>query len=70
MTFIPNQSLKIGDRIEITEDLSVLSGTYTKGHKFKIISEDNIRGFDLEDDEGNKVYEIRFSQHTFKKINL
>lgn len=68
MTFIQNENLKIGDRIEITQDLEVLSGTYKKGHQFTIISEDDIRGFDIRDDDGRTVYETRFSHHTFKKI--
>lgn len=33
---------------------------YKKGHQFNVISEDSMRGFDLEDDDGNMLCETRF----------
>jgi len=35
-----------------------MSGTFTIGSKVKIIDIDPIRGYSIEDNEGNKMYEI------------
>lgn len=65
--FIPNKSLKIGDRIVIKEDLQVLAGIFTRGHEFTI-TDITERGPDLMDDDGNVVLETAFSVHTMEKI--
>lgn len=57
-----------GQRIVILEDFEFNGKTYEKRHQFTITGDDDIRGLDLEDDDGTKLYlliltigEIRFS---------
>lgn len=38
---------------------------YKKGHKFKVTGYDNMRGYDLEDSEGNRIGETRFISHKY-----
>lgn len=69
MAFIPtNKGLKKGDRIELTQPLTVMAGTYTVGHRFTITDDSGFRGVDMMDDEGNRVTECGMVQHTFKKL--
>ena len=42
----------VGDRVRITRDVTVLSGTFTAGHRFRVIRS-GPRGLDLEDENGN-----------------
>lgn len=51
---------EIGAKVRLLEDVNMSYCTYTKGHEFIIIREDEIRGFDLEDADGNKLCETRF----------
>lgn len=41
---------------------------YKNGHKFNVISE-SYRGFDLEDDFGNRIYETRFISKNFEYLD-
>jgi hypothetical protein len=50
-----------GQRIVILEDFEFNGKEYKKGHQFTITADDDIRGLDLEDDDGNSIGEIRFS---------
>ena len=50
-----------GQRIVILEDFEFNGKTYEKRHQFTITGDDDIRGLDLEDDDGNTIGEIRFS---------
>lgn len=69
MAFIPNnKGLRKGDRIELTEPLTIMAGTFTVGHQFTITDDSGLRGVDMVDDEGNRVGECGLVQHTFKKI--
>ncbi len=52
--------MKIGDRVVLEEKVELFHKTYEIGHEFTIISEDNMRGFDLKDDDGNMLCETRF----------
>jgi len=57
---IENKKWEIGARVRLLQDVEMSYCTYTKGHKFTIIREDDMRGFDLEDDDGNRLCETRF----------
>ena len=48
----------IGDLVVTTKRHKSLSGIITKGSKAKIIGIDSVRGYDIEDEHGNKMYEI------------
>ena len=50
-----------GQRIVILEDFKFNDKESKKGHQFTITGDDDIRGLDLEDDDGNSIGEIRFS---------
>lgn len=54
----------IGDKIKLGEEIESDGIKFKKGHIFKVIGESH-RGLDIEDDQGNKIYECRFIQHTF-----
>ena len=58
----------IGERVVLLEELEFNDILYKKGHQFKVIGEDNIRGFDLEDDNGNRIYETRFIRSKYEFI--
>lgn len=58
--------MKIGDRIRLEERVEMCYFTFEIGHEFTIIGEDDIRGFDLKDDEGRVLGETRFVK--MKKI--
>jgi hypothetical protein len=52
--------MKIGDRVELLEKVEMHTITYQIGHRFKIVGEDSMRGYNLEDDDGNRLDETRF----------
>lgn len=54
-----HKQIKVGSRIRLKEDVEMFNYTYTKGHEFNVVSESR-RGFDLEDDDGNKIGECLF----------
>ena len=54
------KQMEIGSRVRLTKEITLWNKTYSAGHEFTIVGNDNIRGFDLEDDNGNKVSETRF----------
>lgn len=56
---IEHKQIKVGSRIRLKEDVEMFNCTYTKGHEFNVVSE-SYRGFDLEDDDGNKMGECLF----------
>lgn len=58
----------MGEIYILLEDLIFNSRYYKKGSRFKVIGQDNIRGFDLEDQNGNKIYETRFIANKFMSI--
>ena len=47
-------------RVVLLEDFSFNGVDYKKGHQFNVIGDDNMRGPDLQDDDGNTIYETRF----------
>ena len=58
MAFIKNESPKIGDWVITRKSHSACSGTMTAGSRVKIIDIDPIRGYAIEDEDGNYLYEI------------
>lgn len=48
----------IGDWTETTEKHESLCGTFTVGSKVKIIDIDPTRGYSIEDEAGNQMWEI------------
>ena len=53
--FIPNNHEE-GRRIRLTANRSALNGKFTCGHEFTITGS-SYRGFDLIDDDGNRLLE-------------
>lgn len=58
MAFIPRRDKEIGDWVHTTVEHSSLSGTFTKGSLVKIIDIDPVRGYGIQDEEGNRMIEI------------
>ena len=48
----------IGDWAETTVEHNSLCGTFTAGSKVKIIGIDPMRGYSVEDEDGNQMWEI------------
>ena len=53
-----NGNYKIGDWVITRKRHESLSGIFTTGSKVKIIGIDPIRGYAIEDEDGNKMLEI------------
>ena len=58
MAFIKNETPKIGDWTKTTSSHSCLRGKMVRGTRVKIIAIDSMRGYSIEDEEGNCVLEI------------
>lgn len=58
MGYIKNSSKEIGDWVTTTREHCSLAGKFTKGSKVRIIDIDPIRGYGIEDEDGNRVIEI------------
>jgi hypothetical protein len=58
MAYIKAKTKKIGDWVVTTRVHSSLGGKFTRGSKVKIIGIEPIRGYDIEDEHGNRMYEI------------
>lgn len=56
---IERKQIEIGSRVRLLEDVEMFNCTYTKGHEFKVYGS-SYRGFDLVDDDGNKMNETLF----------
>lgn len=50
MAFISNN--KTGRKVKLTQDVNVLSGTYTKGHEFTVIGYSDRGEMELRDSNG------------------
>lgn len=59
----------IGQRVVFLEDFEFNGKVYKKGHQFTITGDDNMRGLDLEDDNGNRIGETRFMSSKFELIS-
>ena len=49
---------KIGDWVITNKPHESLGGVFTVGSKVKIVDIDPVRGYTIEDEYGNKMYEI------------
>ena len=58
MAYITSKNNKIGDWVITTKRHESMSGTFTMGSKVKIVDINPIRGYAIEDERGNKIYEI------------
>lgn len=58
MAFIKKSSPKIGDWVKTKRVHSSLTGRMTRGSLVKIIDIDPMRGYAIEDEDGNQIVEI------------
>jgi len=58
MAYIKKASNKIGTWVITSIFHESCDGYFTIGSKVKIIGVNPIRGYDIEDEEGNRMYEI------------
>ena len=58
MAYIAAKNNEIGDWVITTKRHESMAGTFTMGSKVKIVDIDPIRGYAIEDERGNKMYEI------------
>ena len=58
-----------GERVVFLEDFEFNNKLYKKGHQFTIVGNDDIRGYDLEDDNGNRIGETRFILHKYELLS-
>jgi len=58
MAFISCSRPKIGDWVITNKRHESMTGIFTEGSKVKIIDIDSIRGYSIEDEYGNIMYEI------------
>lgn len=69
MPFIPREQLEHrakGLWVRLTRDVDVMAGRFTKGTVMKII-DSGPRGLDLQDQDGNKLLEVR--EENFQPAN-
>ena len=53
MVFIPDKNyISIGCGVQLTRDVKVYNGTFTKGHRFRVVSCDQRDGWTLKDETG------------------
>jgi hypothetical protein len=52
--------MKIGDKVVLDEDLTLGGKIFLKGEILTVINLDDIRGYDLMRENGDKIYECRF----------
>ena len=58
MAYIATKRNEIGAWVITKKRHESVAGIFTKGSKVKIIDINPIRGYDIEDEYGNKMYEI------------
>ena len=56
--YISKNNSKIGDWVVTSKKHESMAGIFTRGTKVKIIDVDDMRGYAIEDEYGNKMYEI------------
>jgi len=59
----------IGQKVVVLIEFEFNGVVYKPGHIFKVTGDDNIRGLDLEDSNGNKVGETRFIRHHYEFLS-
>lgn len=58
MAYIKNPTIEIGNVVTTTKEHSSLLGKFTKGSLVKIVDIDPVRGYAIEDENGNRAIEI------------
>ena len=58
MAYIKNSTNEIGSLVTTTREHDSILGKFTKGSIVKITDIDPVRGYTIEDENGNKVCEI------------
>lgn len=58
MSYISNNTPKIGDWVKTKKVHSSLAGKFTKGSLVQIVDIDPVRGYAIQDKEGNFMCEI------------
>lgn len=58
MAYIKNNTHGIGNWVVTTRVHESMAGKFTKGSKVKITDIDPIRGYTIEDEDGNRICEI------------
>lgn len=58
MAFIKNNTNEVGEWVVTTKEHSALNGTFTIGSRVKIVDIDPVRGYAIEDENGNRMVEI------------
>lgn len=54
-----------GERVVFIVDFEFNGKLYKRGHQFRITGVDGMRGYDLEDDDGNRICETRFISNKY-----
>jgi len=62
---ILKMSVKPKYKATLREDFEFDSKLYKKGHEFNIVDYDSMRGYDVEDKDGNTICEIRMIEDKF-----
>jgi len=57
------------NRVIFLEDFEFNGKLYKKGHQFNIVGEDDMRGYDLKDDDGNHISETRMIRNKYEFIH-
>lgn len=65
---VMKNKMTIGSRVRLLEDIEMFNCIYTKGHEFTIYGK-SYRGFDLVDDDGNKIDECLFIEDKLELID-
>ena len=61
--------MKVGDILVVVKEFEFNKRQYKKGDKFKIIGDSGYRGWDIEDMNGNRIYETRMMYDHFNSLN-
>jgi hypothetical protein len=65
---VEHKQIKIGSRVRLLSDVKMFNCTYTKGHEFTVFG-CGYRGWDLVDDDGNKMLECLFIHDKLELID-
>lgn len=64
---VEHNSIQMGGRVRLLEDIEMHNCTYTKGHEFNVVGS-SYRGWDLKDDDGNEISECLFIHDKLEAI--
>jgi hypothetical protein len=62
------KEIKIGSKVKLTEDVEIFNRIYIKGHEFTVYGS-SYRGWNLIDNEGNKIDECLFIHNKLELVN-